>query len=210
MSNSTSFDDLPIRSTLRHRPLHTNITLEEPPRTLRASLTQKAQPATTVITSAHIPHTKRSTQPAASMRQYLLLIGVGVGMILAVLLVLLMQFLIGWVSIRHDDLMYGRPRTYQVDTVVGQGDSLAHPSHFLALNLHGQVEVIEFPAGNVAHAKVYTGPHLYGQNADLTPVTLQFVDSRHDHQPDMIVLFQGEQMIFRNGGGSFHAPSVSS
>ena len=70
------------------------------------------------------------------------------------------------------------PRTFQVDAVVGQGDSLVHPSHFIALNLHGQIEVIEFPGGDATHARIYLGPHLYGSNASLVPVTLQFVDSR--------------------------------
>jgi hypothetical protein len=70
--------------------------------------------------------------------------------------------------------------------------------------------VIEFPAGDAAHSRIYLGPHLYGSNADLVPVTLQFTDSHHDHHPDMIVLVQGEQMVFSNVQGSFHAPPASS
>jgi hypothetical protein len=89
---------------------------------------------------------------------------------------------------------------------VGQNDRPAHPSHFLALNLAGQLEVIEFPGGDAAHAKIYLGPHLYGPDASQVPVTLQFVDGRHNGHPDMIMQFQGEKVIFRNAQGSFHAP----
>jgi hypothetical protein len=79
-------------------------------------------------------------------------------------------------------------------------------SHFIALNFNGQIEVIEFPGGDAAHAKIYLGPHLYGPNASLVPVTLRFVESRYNGHPDMIVAFQGEQVLFSNAGGSFHAP----
>ena len=142
--------------------------------------------------------------------QRLLLIGVGIGMIFAVLLTLVGQLLIGWIGTTLDDLHYGRPRTYQVDAVVGHNDSATHPSHFIALNLAGQVEVIGFPAGDAARAKIYLGPHLYGANADFVPVTVQFVDIYHDHLPEMVVQVQGEQVIFSNAPGAFHAPSVGS
>jgi hypothetical protein len=92
---------------------------------------------------------------------------------------------------------YINPRTSQVDAVVGQGDSTLHPSHFIALNLHGQIEIIDLPAGDASHAKIYLGPHLYGPDAALVPVTLQFVESQHPHQPDMVVRFQGQHMVFR-------------
>jgi len=138
------------------------------------------------------------------------LVGIGLGMVIAVMVVWLGQLLLGWVGTSLDSLHYGYPRTYQTDAVVGQGDDAARPSHFVALNLKGQLEVIELPAGDASHAKIYLGPHLYGPGADLVPVTLQFVDSRHDHHPDMVVFFQGQQAVFRNAQGSFHAPPASS
>src|SRR6266487_4661311 len=52
-------------------------------------------------------------------------------------------------SARHLDIWhYGYPRTYQTDAVVGHGDSLAHPSHFIAINLDGHLEVIELSGGD--------------------------------------------------------------
>jgi hypothetical protein len=207
----TSSDRLAPKSVLRHRPIGPTMKIVEPPRVPRATRTQTQKPSASITMPIDVPVWKQGGKPqAAPWRQHLLIPGIGVGMILAVLLVVLGQLLLGWIGATMDDLHYGLPRTYQADAVVGQNDSVAHPSHFIALNLHGQIEVIEFPAGDAAHAKVYLGPHLYGTNADLVPVTLQFIDSHHDHHPDMIVQVQGEQMVFSNTQGSFHAPPASS
>jgi hypothetical protein len=208
MPTLTSEDQLIPHSTLRHRPIESDVKLTESPRIPRASRTQTQLPKANTTTPVLVG--KSAKAQSFSWRQRLLLVGVGIGMIFAVLLVLVGQLLVGWIGISLDDLHYGRPRTYQVDAVVGQNDSLAHPSHFIALNLNGQIEVVEFPGGDATHARIYLGPHLYGAHASLVPVTLQFVDRRHDHHPDMVVAFQGEQITFRNAGGSFHAPAASS
>src|SRR6266496_1763193 len=136
------------KSTLRHRPIGSQTKQQEPPRVPRASRThtQKPTPATTV--PGDVPTWKPVRPLPARRRQRLLMIGMGMGMIVAVALVLLGQALIGWVGTTWDDLHYGYPRTSQTDAVVGHGDSVAHPSHFLALNLKGQLEIIELPAGN--------------------------------------------------------------
>ena len=102
-----------------------------------------------------------------------------------------------------DDLHYGRPRTFQTDYVVGHNDSQANPSHFIALNLSGRIELIEFPGGDGAHARIYLGPQLYGTGSDLVPVTLSFVDVNGNHLPDMIVHFQNTQIVFINDQGGF-------
>ncbi len=206
----TSSDHLTTKSTLRHRPISPGIKREELPLVPRASRTQTQKPSASRTAPVDVPVWKPGGKQQTPWRQRLLLVGMGFGMLLAVTLVVLGQFLVGWISTSWDDLQYGRPRTYQVDAVVGQGDSLAHPSHFLALNLAGQIEVIDFPAGDASHAKVYLGPHLYGSNASLVTVTLRFIDSRHDRQPDMVVLFQNEEIRFSNSQGSFHAPLASS
>lgn len=207
----TSSDRLTIKSTLRHRPISPDAKLAEPPRVPRASRTQTHRPAPTSTTApVHVPVEKAVRALPVSWRQRVLMVGIGIGMILAVLLVFISQLLLGWIGTGLDDLHYGRPRTYQVDAVVGQGDSRVHPSHFIALNINGQIEVIDFPGGDATHARIYLGPHLYGQNSSLIPVTLQFIDTRHDHHPDMTVLVQGEHLIFHNGGGTFHSPATGS
>jgi hypothetical protein len=79
------------------------------------------------------------------------------------------------------------------------------PSHFLALNLHGRIEIIELPGGDPAHARMYVGPQIYGPGADLVPVTLRFIDPNHTGHPDMLVLFQNSQVVFHNRQDSFQA-----
>ena len=198
------------RSTLRHRPIAAGTSQEEPPRVRRASRTQTQKPTATTTAPADIPAWKPVTRLRSRRRQRIPMMGIGIGMVIAVIAVMLGQLLLGWIGTTWNDLHYGYPRTYQVDTVVGQGDSATHPSHFIALNLHGQIEIIDLPAGDASHAKIYLGPHLYGHSADLVPVTLQFVESQHPHQPDMVVRFQGQQIVFHNAQGSFHTPPASS
>jgi hypothetical protein len=194
------------KSTLRHRPIASDVKLSEPPRVPRASRTHTQKPTPTTTASGDIPAWKPARPLPARRRERLLMIGMGMGMILAVVLVSLGQALIGWVSTTSDDLHYGRPRTFQTDAFVGH-EAGTQPSHFIALNLQGRIEIIELPGGDAAHARIFVGPHLYGQNADLVPITLQFVDTRHNHHPDMLVLFQGTQLVFRNVQGTFEPAS---
>jgi hypothetical protein len=209
MPTVTSTDRLTPKSTLRHRPIAAT-SEQEPPRVRRATRTQTQQPTATKTTSpTDIPAWKPATHLRRRRQPRIPLVGIGIGMMLAVVVVFLGQLVIGWIGTAWNDLHYGYPRTSQIDAVVGQGDSTEHPSHFLALNLKGQIEVIDLPAGDASRARIYLGPHLYGPDADLVPVTLQFVESQHPHQPDMVVRFQGQQIVFRNAQGSFHTPPSS-
>ncbi len=124
-------------------------------------------------------------------------------MLVALAAVLLGQLVVGWMTVARDDWHYGRPRTFQCDAVVGHADSPAQPSHFIALNLRGHIEVIELPGGDPSRTRIYQGPQIYGPGADLVPVTLQFSDPGHTHHPDMFVLFQGTQVVFHNRDGTF-------
>ena len=136
------------------------------------------------------------------------LLYLGVGMLVTVSILAVVIVVSNWVSTALDDLHYGRPRTFQIDAYVGHNEAPGMPSHFIALNLHGRLEVIELPGGDPTHARIYLGPQLYGPNADLAPVTLSFKDVNGDHRPDMIVHFQGTQVIFLNNGSNFQ-PAAS-
>lgn len=103
-----------------------------------------------------------------------------------------------WWQLHQQDSTYGRPRTYQCDAVVGHQDNATHPSHFLALNLHAHVVIMELPGGDPAHARVYIGPQLYGQGADLVPLTLSFEDVNGDGRPDMLLHVQGNVLVYLN------------
>ncbi len=113
------------------------------------------------------------------------------------------QLVSAWWHTSQDDTHYGRPRTMQVDAVVGHQDSRAHPSHFIALNLHRQVLIIELPGGDAAHMHVYMGPVLMGEGSDLMPVTLEVRDVNGDHTPDLVVHIQQNTIVFVNDGGTF-------
>ncbi|GHO73995.1 hypothetical protein KSD_17660 [Ktedonobacter sp. SOSP1-85] len=105
----------------------------------------------------------------------------------------------------QDDLHYGRPRTYQIDAVVGHNhDTSATPSHFIVLNLHGQITVIEMPAGDPSKAHAYkTGMALLGSGQDLAPAQVIFKDLDGDGKPDMIVMVGEQSIAFKNENDVF-------
>jgi hypothetical protein len=111
-----------------------------------------------------------------------------------------------WWANQQNTWSYGYPRTYQTDAVVGHNDSAANPSHFIALNLNGKVEVIEFPGGDGTHAKIYIGPTIFSDNAGFVPVTVTFSDVNGDGKPDMEIHIQDQTIIFLNDGTQFKAP----
>lgn len=131
------------------------------------------------------------------------LIAVVVGMLLMAALFLMMNTLGSWWQVHQDDVTYGRPRTYQVDAVVGHNDSVTNPSHFIFINLNRHVVIIELPGGDTSHSRIYNGPTLFGNGQDLTPVTAVFKDVNGDGKIDMIVQIQDQRLVFINDGTQF-------
>ncbi|MBV9688148.1 MAG: hypothetical protein JO202_00385 [Ktedonobacteraceae bacterium] len=126
---------------------------------------------------------------------------VGIGMIVAILLVFAFNALSQWWSNHQLDATYGFPRTYQTDAVVYQGDSADHPSHYIFLNLNGTVQIIELPHGDSAHARIYKGPTLVMDNADLVPVTGEF--KMINGKEEMIVHIGDQEIIYVSDGTQF-------
>ena len=181
------------KSAVRYRPVDLDVATEEPPRITRASRTQP---------TSKLPQLRR--RPFSRQPRFLL--PVGLGMILMLLVVIAGSVVLGWMQTASDDLRYGRPRTFQMDAFVGH-ETGSTPSHFIALNLQGQIEIIEIPGGDATHARMYIGPRIYGPGADLVPVTLRFVASAQPHHPDMLIVFQNTQVVFHNVNGTF-APAT--
>ncbi len=99
-------------------------------------------------------------------------------------------------TLHQEDLQFGYPRTYQCDAVVGHEDSQSSPSHFIVVNLHGKVKIIELPAGDSKNAKIINGPQLYGNHPDLIPITVSFqTGAAH---PSMVLHFQGGSITYQN------------
>ncbi|GAC1382290.1 MAG: hypothetical protein NVS4B7_09590 [Ktedonobacteraceae bacterium] len=131
------------------------------------------------------------------------LLYLGIGMLGMLTLWTVLIGVITWFNTTMDDIHYGRPRTFQTDQFVGHNESSGVPSHFIAINLHGHIEIIELPGGDAAHSRIYTGPQLFTEGSDLVPVTLEFRDVNGDHKLDMIINVQGSQFVFINDQGSF-------
>jgi len=87
--------------------------------------------------------------------------------------------------------------------VVGHADSASHPSHFIAINVNRHIEVIEFPGGDAAKAKIYLVSTLIGDGQDLAVVTLSFKDVNGDGKLEMIVNVEDSHFVFINDQGQF-------
>lgn len=134
---------------------------------------------------------------------------IGLTVLIAVVAFVVISSFLRWWNGYQDDLHYGRPRTFQCDVRVGHND--AHtPSHFIALNLHRHIEVIEFPGGDATKAHVYPGPTLIGDGQDLTPVTLTFKDVNGDGKLDMLVHIGTETtIVYLNDNGTFRPATAT-
>lgn len=134
------------------------------------------------------------------------LLYVGVGMIAALALWVTASTLLAWGTEKYNDLLYGNPRIFQTDYVVGHNkDSQTRPSHFMALNLHGQVIIVELPAGDPTKSIDYVGPSLVAVGDEKIPITLSFGPVNNDKKVDMIVHIQDKVIYFCNNGTKFTA-----
>lgn len=149
------------------------------------------------------PQEPKRKKPQNQHRRVHWLFIFGIGMLAMLMVWVLGSSLLSWWGFTQDTWHYGYPRTYQCDAVVGHHDSQQFPSHFIAINLHTHIEIIEFPGGDPTKARVYLGPTLIGQDADLTPVTLSFKDVNGDGKPDMIVFVGDGHFVFINDSGQF-------
>ena len=131
------------------------------------------------------------------------LLYLGVGMLAMFALFLFLSSAVSWLQEKQHDVTYGRPRTYQIDAVVGHNDSSTTPSHFIAINLNRHVEVIEIPGGDSTKERVYPITTLFGDGEDLTPVTLSFRDLTGNGKPDMLIHIEQQTLVLINDKGTF-------
>ena len=131
------------------------------------------------------------------------LVFLGVGLLLMLAGYMAFSDLGSWWQTHQDDTAFGNPRTFQIEAVVGHGDSNSNPSHFLALNLKGAIVVIEIPGGNVKKAISYPITTLPGNQGNPS-VRLIFQDFDHDGKIDLLVQIGDPPttityMLFNNG-----------
>lgn len=193
------------RTQIQQYPTGQQPFLQKPSQPLQPSQPYRNPRRPQVSSAAH--------QNAKRRVHWLLFVGIGMLAMLAVWV--LGSSLLAWVSYEHDNIVYGMPRTYQTDAVVGHGgDSPQHPSHFIAVNLNRQVIIVEFMAGNPARSIDYVVPYyILGSGGNLTPVTLSFRDVTGNGKLDMIVDIhlspQDQTFVFVNDGTKFRAPNAS-
>lgn len=193
-------------SVLRHSPVLPARRVRQPSTTPMSPQRQKTMAQQLQPHPAHKIVQKPQTSKLHQIKHMHWLFFVGLIMMMGLILWITGTAALAWGIQRYNDLRYGIPRTYQVDQVVGQGgDSLAHPSHFIALNENHQAIVIELQAGNPTKSFSYTAP-LSNDNGE-APVTLEFRDVTSDGKTDMIVhihlLTQEQIAVFINNGSQF-------
>lgn len=188
------------KSALRHRPIGAKQTTA--PITQRSSRVQKKEPETRITGEASLAASKAVSKLPQPERVHWL-VPIGISMATTIVLIWLLQFALAWGTTTYNDLRFGRPRTFQIDMAVGHNDSAATPSHFIAFNLRGHIQIMELPGGDASHARIIVGPTLSGDGADLVPVTLQFVDRQGNHHPDMLVHSGTLELWFKNQNGTF-------
>ena len=190
-------------STRRYKsPSSQRITNDEPVSQgafIQRRSSRYSQPTHGTASNAVAP--ARTMQPRKSFP----LVSTLIGMVITIILIMSFSVLSSWWNTYQDDLHYGRPRTFQMDAVVGHGDSPSNPTHFIFMNLHRHVQIIEIPGGDPARSRIFVGPVLYGDGQDLVPVTGEVRDVNGDGKLDLIVHIQNQQIIFLNDGTTFHS-----
>jgi hypothetical protein len=127
---------------------------------------------------------------------------------LAYLLLLVLGYLLltpvfTWGQRRLDDLRYGFPRTTQVTGFVGHGEAGGEPTHMMALNLRGQVSILELPGDDPTAVKAILGPYLVGADGPYVVPHLSLQDINGDGQADLLLQVREEIVVYINEHGSF-------
>jgi hypothetical protein len=124
-------------------------------------------------------------------------------LLLLILGYLLLSQVVGWGQRRLDDLRYGFPRATQVDGFVGHGEEGGQPTHLMALNLHGQISVLELPGGDAAAVRAIEGPYLFGADSPYVVPHLGLEDLTGDGQADLLLQVREEVVMYVNENGLF-------
>jgi len=142
-------------------------------------------------------------EPPPKKRRFHWMFFVGLAMFIMIAGYMVITAIGAWWQAKQDDWKYGVPRTFQVEQYVNQGDSPAHPDHFIALNLGGIVEVVQL------NPQIPKDDHVYPITTvsdSSTPVSVRFDDTNHDGKIDMLVTIGDSNpytVILLNNGTQF-------
>jgi hypothetical protein len=195
---------------------HTSVrTYNQPAAPARGNVRYEFRPDHTIPRRAHAvqppapPDTNgvaAAARPGGRQRRgfrFHALVYLGVGMLVMLALWVGLRWVEAWWQVHSDDATFGHPRTYQFDALFGHSDSAANPTHIIIVNLNRHIIVIELPGGDPTHARIYSGPTLFGDGQDLTPVTGKAIDVNGDGKLDLVLFIQDQRMVFLNDGTQF-------
>src|SRR6266851_4483614 len=123
-----------------------------------------------------------------------------IGLIVMIVGWWLLSWVANWWQGVQDNIKYGNPRTFPADQYVGLGDSPDHPDHFIALNLHGVIEVIQLNPQDRTEDAVYVLASVGDSNV---PASLSFRETTGSGHTDVIVTIGGNTpytIILLNNG----------
>jgi hypothetical protein len=140
-------------------------------------------------------------QQAMPRRRVHWLVFVGLAMFIMIIGWVILTAIGSWWQTKMDDIRYGFPRTFQTDANVGHNGRV---SHFICLNLQGEVEVIETQRDHPDASKIYRVVVL-PQDQDHVPVTISFQDINGDGKLDGLVLVGGSEIPMYNNGTGFQS-----
>ena len=101
------------------------------------------------------------------------------------------------------DLRYGFPRSTQLDGFVGHSEESGEPTHLIALNLRGQISILEIPGGDAAKVRALAGPYLVGADGQYVVPHLSLADADGDGQADLLLQVREELIVYMNDNGTF-------
>lgn len=124
-------------------------------------------------------------------------------LLLLVLGYLLLTPVFTWSQRRFDDLRYGFPRATQLDGFVGHNEEGGDPTHLIAINLRGQVSILEIPGGDTSKLRTLPGPYLIGVDGAYVVPRLSLADITGDGQADLLLNVREEVVVYVNENGTF-------
>ena len=124
-------------------------------------------------------------------------------LLLLVLGYFLLTPVFAWGQRRLDDLHYGFPRSTQLDGFVGHSEESGDPTHLIALNLRGQISILEIPGGDAAKVQALAGPYLVGADGQYVVPHLSLADADGDGQADLLLQVREELIVYMNDNGTF-------
>lgn len=124
-------------------------------------------------------------------------------LLLLVLGYLLLTPIFAWGQQRLDDVRYGFPRAVQLNGFVGHNEALGEPTHLIALNLRGQISIMELPGGDAADIRTLPGPYLIGADSQFVVPHLALRDVNGDARPDLLLQLREETIVYINDTETF-------